>query len=56
MVNGDRASFTGIGSEEAKIFYYILYKVPSGKYGNMSGKSQGILKEKIAPECGKPIC
>ena len=29
------------GCEEKKVFYHMLYKVPSGKFENMPGNSQG---------------
>ena len=50
MVNEGRAGYTGMGCEEAKISYHIslIYEVPSGKYENKPGKSQGILREKCA--------
>ena len=56
MVNEGRAGYTGMGCEEAKISYHIslIYEVPSGKYENKPGKSQGILRENVQ-ECGNPV-
>ena len=51
MVNGGRAGYLGMGCEDRggqNILPYIIDLLgPSGKYENMPGNSQGILREKM---------